>query len=171
MAPLVALSGFMGSGKSSVGRLAARELGWRFVDLDQEIETRAGRSIPAIFAEEGEAGFRRIEEEILAQVVASIPGDEGVVLALGGGTVTTPRAVEMLRSRGRIVYLEVPVREAWARVESSDRPLARSRKHFETLARERRSVYLRTADVVVDTAGLTAAQVAERVARVAEEGT
>lgn len=170
MAPLVALSGFMGSGKSSVGRLAAGRLGWRFVDLDVEVELREGRTIPQIFAGAGEAGFRRVEREVLQAVLSELDPREGVVLALGGGTVTVPEATRCLRMLGRIIYLDVPTAEAWSRVQGSDRPLALTFEAFAELAEARRTVYRETADVTLDTAGLGPAEVAERVVRAASSG-
>ncbi|NJD19014.1 MAG: hypothetical protein FIA95_07000, partial [Gemmatimonadetes bacterium] len=170
MAPLVALSGFMGSGKSSVGRLAAGRRGWRRVDLDVEGELREGRTFPQIFAGAGVAGFRRVEREVLQAVLSELDPREGVVLALGGGTVTVPEATRCLRMLGRIIYLDVPTAEAWSRVQGSDRPLALTFEAFAELAEARRTVYRETADVTLDTAGLGPAEVAERVVRAASSG-
>ena len=77
----IVLTGFMGSGKTTVGALLAEQLGWRFLDLDQEIERREGRSVPQIFAEKGEQHFRHLETSALASVL----GQRRVIIALGGG--------------------------------------------------------------------------------------
>ena len=78
----IVLTGFMGAGKTTVGRLLAEELGWRFLDLDAHLETRAGASVASIFADHGEAHFRRLESSALASAL----GQVDTVLALGGGT-------------------------------------------------------------------------------------
>ena len=149
MAPVLMLVGFMGSGKTDVGRRVARRLDWDFVDLDAAVERRAGRSIPDIFAQEGEATFRRLEVEVL-QALLSGEGERGRVIALGGGTPTTPQAQHLLgepsgRSR-LVIYLEVDPRGAWQRVAGSARPLARSRSDFLDLARRRLPLYEAVAD-------------------------
>ena len=163
MAQVVALSGFMGSGKSTVGPLVARSLGWRFVDLDAEIERREGRAIGRIFDEDGESGFRLVEERVLEDLVDETEEAGDLVIALGGGTVTIPGARELVRGRVRVVFLDTPTAVAWERARSSGRPLATAEEAFVRLAAERDVVYRSTADVVVSTAGLPAAAVAQRV--------
>ncbi|MBQ6911302.1 MAG: dephospho-CoA kinase, partial [Bacteroidales bacterium] len=93
---LVALTGFMGCGKSTVGRLLADALGCPFIDLDEAIVKKAGRPIPVIFEADGERGFRRLEKQVLEQTVAKY-AENTAVLALGGGTVTVPGAVGLLQ--------------------------------------------------------------------------
>jgi shikimate kinase/3-dehydroquinate synthase len=134
----VALAGFMGSGKTSAGRVVAERTGRRFVDLDHEIETRAGESIPELFASRGEAGFRSLEEEIAHDVLA---GGEPLVVALGGGAVLSERSRGLLAARAFTVLLDVEPETAWERVSGSDRPLARSEEEFHALHRERQPVY------------------------------
>jgi shikimate kinase len=106
----VYLTGFMGSGKSTVGPLVARRLGVPFVDLDDAIEAEAGRPIPKLFAEEGEAGFRRREAEALRQTAARAD----VVVALGGGALVGDANRAWAKAHGVVVYLRVPP-EALAR--------------------------------------------------------
>ncbi len=116
----LALAGFMGTGKSTVGRAVAARVGLPFVDLDDVVAADAGRGIPEIFAEEGEAGFRVREAASLARVAAGPP----VVLALGGGTLHQPRAVAALTGWA-VVVLHAPLEVVAARLgEGGGRPLA-----------------------------------------------
>jgi shikimate kinase len=95
------LVGLMGAGKSTVGRILARRLGKRFVDSDHEIEKRNGVTIPVIFEIEGEDGFRRREQEVLADLAQ----ENDLVLSTGGGIVLKPENREVLRNHGFVVYL------------------------------------------------------------------
>lgn len=167
----------MGSGKTTVGRLVAESLSRRFVDLDREVERRERCSISDLFARDGEVGFRRAElgalQEVLAAVAPGAPGADcgeaagaqGVVLALGGGALTQTRVRSLLKAGGDVVvvYLQTGVEEAWKRVRRSDRPLAAYREAFYALATERAQMYEESADVVIETAGLSPLEVAERV--------
>ncbi len=113
------LTGFMGCGKSTVGALAAPLLDWRFQDLDQEIEARAGRGVAAIFASGGEAAFRvREREALLATPVRTVCG-------LGGGALVDAENLNWARINGLVIYLQVDSEELCRRLESSDvrRPL------------------------------------------------
>ncbi len=115
MAPLVALAGFMGSGKSSVGALSARLLGWRFLDLDDEIARGAGMTIAEFFALHGEPAFRQREVEVLKELLSRSEQDaaagEGMVLALGGGTLQDAQAARLLEERGGVVFLDIDRRQ------------------------------------------------------------
>ncbi|MGZ8694526.1 MAG: bifunctional shikimate kinase/3-dehydroquinate synthase [Gaiellaceae bacterium] len=137
----LALVGFMGAGKSTVGEQVAELLGRRFIDLDREIEARTGTTIVDLFAE-GEGGFRTIEEEVASDVLAGEP----TVVALGGGAVLSRATRERLRRRSVAVLLEVDVDTAWARVRDGDRPLARDEEAFRALYAERERVYAEVAD-------------------------
>lgn len=145
------LIGMMGAGKTTVGRLLARRLKWRFLDSDQEIERRCGVTIPVIFDIEGEAGFRSRE----SQVIADLTAQEGVVLATGGGAVLHEDNRAALRSRGFVVYLSAPLEllvERTARDRSrpllqTDDPAARVAELLEA----RDPVYRQVADLVVQT--------------------
>jgi shikimate kinase len=167
VAPIVVLIGFMGSGKTTVGRRVARLLGWDFVDLDHQVEAEAGCSIPDIFAREGEARFRERECAALRGVMEREPAHQGTVVALGGGTVTSPEAVECVRARALVVYLEADAVTTWERVKTSDRPLARDAGAFTALFEERQRVYERTAHTVVPVCGRTPAEIACQVASIA----
>ncbi len=141
------LVGFMGSGKSTVGRLLAERRGVPFADADDEIERTAGRTIPDIFERDGEAAFREIEAAAIARL---LDGDAGV-LALGGGALRG-RTAALVRGRCTLVWLDVSADTAWQRVEpeSAHRPLARDEGSFRTLHAERRSGYAEACDVQVD---------------------
>jgi shikimate kinase len=160
----VFLVGFMGAGKSTVGRLLARRLGTDFIDLDEEIERRAGMSISEVFATRGEQGFRGLEAETLAEVADG----PAAIVACGGGCVARDESRALLANAGTaVVYLEVTAEEALARVgDTSDRPLLAvgdAPEAARTLLAARKALYGAVADVVVDTAGLTAEQVADAV--------
>ncbi len=140
MSANLVLCGFMGSGKSTVGRLLARELGCAYLDLDDYIQERAGMSIPQIFERFGEAGFRDLEY----QAVCSL-GDspQRRVISTGGGTLTFPRNVPPLQKNAIIVYLDVGFDTCWERIRNSSRPLVRSntREALSALYQTRDSAY------------------------------
>jgi shikimate kinase / 3-dehydroquinate synthase len=132
----------MGAGKTELGREAARRLGRPFVDLDEEVEHRVGE-ISAFFEQHGEARFREAEAATLAPILES--GRPSVV-ALGAGAVTSPEVRDALRARAHTVLVEVDVGDAWERVGTSARPLARDRASFGALFDERRPLYREVAD-------------------------
>ena len=142
----LALAGYMGAGKSVVGRRAAQRLGWSFVDADRAIEELAELSIPDIFAKRGELWFRRTEEDVIRGIVQ---GDPPGVLALGGGALGSARTRDLLRRRAWVVWLRVDPDVAWRRIEGSDRPLAKDRDRFDRRAAEREPVYRESADLEV----------------------
>ena len=160
----VFLVGFMGSGKSTVGRLLADRLDLPFVDLDRAIESRAGMPVSEIFATRGEPGFRGLEHDELARL-----GDESrTVVACGGGVVVEDRCRALLKQLGSVVYLRVTADEALARIGSTDgRPLLAGADPValgRTLLASRERLYEAVADTTVDTSGLTPQQVADAVA-------
>lgn len=150
MASLLFLTGFMGSGKSTVGRKVARILEWPFLDLDNAVVAAAGRSIPAIFETDGERGFRRLEHEVLQNLIEQRHSEAGVVIALGGGALTNPLTVDVVAANGILAYIEVDGPTAWERVCRSDRPLAREYRRFAKLLELRRPTYERLAHIKVD---------------------
>lgn len=108
----IALSGFMGCGKSSIGKELCSMLSGTFIDLDEQVEARSGRKIPEIFAEDGEAAFRKMEKECLAEILAGQAGKTGdriTVLSLGGGTLTTPECAEMVHDNTFCIYLKADI--------------------------------------------------------------
>ncbi len=155
----VVLVGFMGSGKSAVGRVLARRLGYRFEDMDQRIEERAGRTIAEIFRDEGEEAFRKIErEEALA--VARLTGR---VVASGGGAFAQPETRKILQKGAVTVWLRCEIGRILARVSrDGSRPLAGNRDIMRALLAEREPWY-RMADVAVDASTGTPREVAERI--------
>lgn len=135
------LTGFMGAGKSTTGRVLAGLLGWRFVDLDEAVEAEAGKSVSALFAEEGEEAFRRRESDALARVLE----ERRIVVASGGGVLLLQRNRKLLAGR-RVFYLRASPEECLRRLRTSatprpllggDDPEGRARRLFG----ERRALY------------------------------
>ncbi|MEI8032953.1 MAG: shikimate kinase [Chlorobiaceae bacterium] len=117
---LIFLTGFSGSGKSTIGPLLANSLGYEFLDLDLSIETRAGKPITRIFAEHGEAYFRELELETLT----SIAGESNMVVSLGGGVLDNDRSFAFIKAAGTLVYLKSSSKTLARRLyNKSDRPL------------------------------------------------
>lgn len=142
--PAIYLVGFMGSGKTTVGRRLADRLGWTFVDLDAEIEAEQGLSIAEIFDRYGEEHFRRLETEAIRQRVRLAQRGRPMVIALGGGAFARECNIDLLQHNGVTVWLDCPEAVAWGRVEAnSDRPLARDRERFTALYETRRACYAR----------------------------
>jgi len=150
----VVLIGFMGAGKTTHGKDAATRLGREFLDLDREIEERAGRSIPELFEERGESGFRELEAHA-ARTALSDP--EPAVIALGGGALGNPETRELVAS-AFTVLMDIDVDTAWERARRSKRPLARDEAEFRRLYAERDEAYRAAADAVAqDTTGIVLA--------------
>ena len=144
----LALIGFMGAGKSSAGDALAARLGWSFLDADREIEREAGRTIAAIFEEDGELAFRSLEERIVGRLL----NEPNAVLALGGGSILSPVTRERLREGSFTVLLDVSPQTAWRRIEAQagDRPLAGEAQGFAELYEGRRPLYHAACDAFVD---------------------
>jgi shikimate kinase / 3-dehydroquinate synthase len=140
----IALIGFMGFGKTTLGMQLADRIGRQFFDLDREIERSLRRTIPDLFRREGEAQFRIVEAE---RTLATLRFDRPSVLALGGGAIETAAIREALRKHALTVLLEVELDDAWERVQQSSRPLAKDREQFQALYERRRSLYEEAADV------------------------
>lgn len=149
----VYLLGMMGAGKSSIGRLLAEKLNLPFMDLDDEIEDRAGKSISEIFHETGEPGFRQLEQEMLHRTASS----KGLVVACGGGTPCHTENMDWINAHGLSIFLEVPIEELLSRLadETGHRPLladssdvAERRRKLQALYRERLPYYQRAAVVM-----------------------
>ena len=161
----------MGSGKTSVGRLVADALGCPFFDLDELIVKEAGKEIPALFAEEGEAGFRSREAKLLKQTVSKYAGGEtlSAVLALGGGAVTGPGAAALLRDKTLCVWLQASVEALTERLstEASTRPLLAGEmplsERLATLLEARGPLYEQAAQIVLDTDGATPEELADEI--------
>jgi shikimate kinase len=142
--PGLYLAGFMGSGKTTVGRRLADELGWYFADLDEDVEADQGDTISNIFETRGELEFRNIETAAIRKRVHSIVRGRPTVVALGGGAFAQETNIQFLQDHGITLWLDCPLEVVRARVEQArHRPLARERKRFETLFAARRPFYER----------------------------
>src|ERR1700729_844731 len=161
--PLLCLAGFMGSGKTTVGTLLARQLAWRFVDLDERIEQSAGLAIPQIFERFGEPAFRQIEaDQLRAALGRASELKEATVLALGGGTYAQPGCPEFLRNAGApVLWLDSPIELLLSRCTTmTGRPLFRDEASFRALHAQRLPSY-QLADFCVDSSGEPARVVSE----------
>lgn len=156
----IILVGFMGSGKTTVGKLLAQELKMRFVDMDSIIEERAGKAISLIFEEEGEPRFRAMEREL----VRELAGQAGLVIAAGGGVVLNPDNISDFSRSGRVICLLASENEILCRVSSSKaRPLLEKDdklQRIKSLMKQRRPLYEKIPDRV-NTTGLTPQEVVE----------
>jgi shikimate kinase len=161
-APHLILVGLPGVGKTTIGRAAAKHLGRRFIDFDQEIERRAGLDVREIFRLKGEDHFRQLEFDLTQE----LSGTSGMILSPGGGWITQTRSVELLRAAGRIIYLRASpeaVARRLRRVET--RPLLAGRDPVVALTElyDRRRALYETADVVLDTERLARQQLIAKV--------
>ena len=159
----VFLVGFMGAGKTAVGRVLGRRLGWPFEDLDDRIEAREGRSIAEIFRNFGEAEFRRAERAALRELFQELESSGPRVVALGGGAFAQAENAALLKSAGvATIFLDAPAEELWRRCHQQEaaheanaareRPLRQDEARFRQLYSERLPHYL-AATVRVDTLG------------------
>ena len=146
------LIGFMGAGKTTAALALGVDRGLRVSDVDQLIEARAASPIPEIFARDGEAAFRALEEEVVCELLAG--AREGDVVALSGGAITSARVREAL-ARHLVLWLDIEPELAWRRVGGGRRPLARDRADFEARHNARAPLYAQLADAIVP-AGLHA---------------
>jgi XRE family aerobic/anaerobic benzoate catabolism transcriptional regulator len=171
----IALIGLRGAGKSTLGKLLAKQIGWSFVELNKEIEAQNGLSVAEIIALYGQEGFRRMEQTALGQLLAR---KELTVLATGGGIVSEPLTFDLILSSFYTIWLKAEPEEHMARVRRQGdlRPMADDRSamsELRTILRSREPLYAR-ASAVVDTAGLTvdaaAARLIEAVGPVLQNG-
>ncbi|MBQ7203877.1 MAG: shikimate kinase [Eubacterium sp.] len=143
----IILCGFMGSGKSVVGRELAKITGKRFIDTDEYIEKKQGIPIKAIFAAHGEDFFRDLEFEACKEVSEL----KNCIISTGGGAVTFERNVEVLKDGGRIIFLDADFETICDRIgNSTTRPLFQDKEKARALFEERRPKYLAAADFTVD---------------------
>jgi shikimate kinase len=165
---LVALTGFMGAGKTTLGRSLANLLRWSFFDLDYEIELTQKMLVREIFQLRGESGFREIETDVLRTVLQQASGP--TVIALGGGTFVQPANAELLRKRGaQTVFLENEIEELLQRCRDTEqhspqnpRPLAATPEAFRLLYAQRLPIY-RTADLTVDATGKSVEELTQEI--------
>ena len=148
----VILIGMPGSGKTTIGTLVAKRLGRTFVDADSALEREAGMPIPEIFRREGEAGFRRRETAVLAE----LGRQSGLVLATGGGSVTREENYPLLHQNGEIFCLQ----RALERLPSAGRPVSQA-LGAQTIYAQRKPLYARFADAMIDNNGTPEAAAAQ----------
>lgn len=161
--PHLLLVGMMGAGKTTVGRLLADRLGWRYVDSDAQVEAATGRGVAQIFAEEGEAAFRAEESRALE---AAVDSEDPAVVSVAGGAVLDPGNRDLLRAAGTIVWLRARPETLARRVGTGrGRPLLDGDPagNLARLDAVRRPIYAELADFALDVDDLPAAAVAERV--------
>jgi shikimate kinase len=134
----VYLVGFMGAGKTTVGRALGRRLGWPVEDIDERIEARERRSVAAIFAQNGEAYFRQQERQVLGALLA----ERHMIIATGGGTFVEPDNRALMLADGAVAWLDVPLAQVIERIPADGRrPLAADRVQMEQLYARRRLAY------------------------------
>lgn len=165
----VFIVGFMGAGKTAVGRVLAQQLGWQFIDLDEQIERVARRSIATIFQTSGEAEFRRLESEQLSKLLATLRPESAAVVALGGGAFVQEKNAEKLRQANvPVIFLDAPLEELLRRCQAQPgraRPLLdHDAEALSILYAERRPLYL-AAEATVQTSGKSVEEVAGEVER------
>lgn len=143
----IILCGFMGCGKTTVGKELASRIFYDFVDMDERIEFVTGMSIPEIFAERGEEGFRELETKVLAELCRG----EGQVLATGGGALIRERNVQLAQQNGTIVFVNSEFHLCYDRIKNSDRPIVQrcTRDELEELFNQRLPVYRNTCNIEI----------------------
>ena len=167
---IISLTGFMGCGKSSVGRRLSQLLCCPFMDLDDVIVEREGRSIPDIFASDGETAFRQMELEALQAVLKT---GSDMVLALGGGTVMTPACAQLLQERTRCIYMRASTDTLVTHLTGEDagRPMLQGqdlRSRIEELMEMRSVTYESIAHETIDTDGLSIEETARHIIEICD---
>lgn len=157
----IVLCGFMGAGKTVVGKELAKIMGRKFVDTDELIEQEQGMAIAAIFAARGEDYFRELEYEMCKKVAEM----KNVVVSTGGGAMTFERNVDAIKKGSKVVFLDASFNVICDRVgNASTRPLFKNRENAKKLYDERKEKYLKASDIVINgnmAARKTAAEIAE----------
>lgn len=159
---LIVITGFMGTGKSSVGRALARTIGYSFIDSDREIESREGRTIHMIFENEGEKYFRNLERETIARLSQNAK----CILSIGGGAILDPETFERIHQVGTVILLKAEVSEIVGRLgHENERPLLAGKdrkKTIQKLVKEREPVYSKVG-IQIDTTGLAVDEVVQKI--------
>ncbi|UCH64655.1 MAG: shikimate kinase [Ignavibacterium sp.] len=165
------LSGFMASGKSTIGPIVANTLGWDFIDLDEEIEKRENKKITKIFSNDGEEYFRKRESEILHE----IGNGDKLIIALGGGTLLKPENFNFIRSTGKLIFLEISSQIAYNRLRyKKDRPVLIKIgeeideetyiNRIEALMKKRKDIYAE-ADYTFNTDNVTVGETVNKIVK------
>jgi shikimate kinase len=160
----IALIGFMGTGKTAVGRILAKKLKFKFIETDEVIEKKAGKGIPQIFADAGEIGFRELEIEVTKEIA----NKKRAVIACGGGLILNRINVDRLRNNAAIVYLTATPKVTFKRVSKQigQRPLlnvADPMTAIRDMIKFRKPFYERAADIMIDTSKLIPEAVADKI--------
>jgi shikimate kinase/3-dehydroquinate synthase len=166
---IIILVGMMGAGKTTVGKLLAKQLGKTFIDSDEEIQRRTGVTIPHIFDVEGEAGFRARESGVIQELLKQ----DNIVLATGGGAIISAQNRAMMKQNGLVVYLKSSVHDLWQRTRHDhNRPLLQTenpRAKLQELHDQRDPLYMEAADVVIHTGKQSVQILLERLQHKLEE--
>ncbi len=153
----------MGAGKTTIGRLLAKQMGLTFYDSDHEIERKTGVKIPLIFELEGEAGFRKRETAAIEELSQL----NNIVMATGGGAVLLPENRALLKSKGKVIYLRANVHDLWLRTRhDKTRPLLQGgniKQKLEQLYIERDPIYTALADYIVPTGAQSAMEITNHI--------
>lgn len=159
----IAVYGFMGVGKTTIGKLLAERLGYGFIDMDMEIEKRTGTTISEIFRKQGEAKFRQLESELVKELAEK----NKLVIACGGGAIANKENAETMKGSARMVYLTASIPEIIKRTRrDNDRPLLDVPDPLQTasiLLEKREPIYRMYAEIIIDTTELTPVEVVERI--------
>lgn len=170
---IIFLAGFMASGKSTIGPILANTLGWNFFDLDRVIELKQDKKIVDIFAEKGEAGFRKLERKVLQKIVK----EENLIIALGGGTIADQKNINFIKKKGKIIFLEASPESFYKRLKfKSDRPMLKG-KDENLLSQDElknriveilnyRKKYYDQADVSLQTDGMTIGKTVDAISKI-----
>lgn len=173
MKNIIYLTGFMGSGKSTIGPILANTLGWDFFDLDKVIEDKTGKKIREIFEQDGEGHFRRLETGTLREV----SNYENVIVSLGGGAVANDENLEILKRTGKIIYLKVSLESVYERLKyKRDRPaLIKSESEdvskkelFDRITKlmDTRAKYYEQADYTIDTDRASVGRTVDKIVKI-----
>jgi shikimate kinase len=164
----IVLIGFMGTGKTTIGKIASERLGLEFADTDDLVVEQVGEPIPQIFERIGEDGFRKLETGVLR----GLAGQGGKIIATGGGIVTLPENIGLLKKLGFVVWLSATVETIFARVSlNRDRPLLYTDDPLQTITdmlAEREPLYRETADLTVETDKFHSEEITHGIAASAE---
>lgn len=164
---VITLIGYRGSGKSSVAAPLAARLGWQAVDADEEIERRAGKSIAAVFADDGEPRFRALERQVMAHLL----GGEELVIAAGGGSVLCEETRRAMREAGPVVWLKADVDVLADRIGGDESTRSRrpdltqqgGREEIERVLAARKPLYRECASLTVETGGRTVDEIVQGI--------